>query len=386
MNIKDKLQTYPTKRIQPVDGMAVTAEVWEQAHNYHRARQNLHTLYHHTPGIVTGLEVIASDPPDSTVYIMPGIAIDPNGESIVLTEPLAYDLGIAQGPLTLLLSYDESEPQSGTGREQELNLLYVHSQFGLDAIPMARDIERDLVGIELARIWRAERDSAIHNAPAPHHPRLNEIDLRYRQETGVQKPVWISVGICYLGGERDESHAYGLLNLAQASQQTGHYRVCIDDNIQLDEKLASYTLLYLVGQGSFNLDADSMNALYKYIQDGGAVLFESNRQHVSSETPAAERAFTELVESMGIQLEALPDSHPLLQTPFLFAAPPAGFETEGNPNLLLHAGIILSQHDYGSLWAGQQRGQRPTREAIRTAQEWGTNLLAHALTRHPTTE
>ena len=93
MNIEELLQRYPTKRIKPVDGMAVTSEVWEEAHEYHRQSQGCHALFSHGPGILAGLEVIASDPPDTSVYILPGIAIDPVGQTIVLPQPVAYDIG-----------------------------------------------------------------------------------------------------------------------------------------------------------------------------------------------------------------------------------------------------------------------------------------------------
>ena len=39
------LKSLPTKRIKAVDGMAVTADVWEEAHEYHRHQQQLHARY-----------------------------------------------------------------------------------------------------------------------------------------------------------------------------------------------------------------------------------------------------------------------------------------------------------------------------------------------------
>ena len=59
MTDKDFLQKFPVKRIKPIDGMAVTAETWEEAHEYHRQYERFHTLLHHGWGIVTGLEVIS---------------------------------------------------------------------------------------------------------------------------------------------------------------------------------------------------------------------------------------------------------------------------------------------------------------------------------------
>ena len=63
MKIEELLQKYPTRRIKPVNGMAVTAEVWEEAHEYHRQSQGLQTVFSRGAGILAGLEVIAGDPP-----------------------------------------------------------------------------------------------------------------------------------------------------------------------------------------------------------------------------------------------------------------------------------------------------------------------------------
>ena len=69
------IEVFPTRRIKPFDGMAVTAGVWGEAHDYHRRRLAAHELLWHGAGIVAGLEVVASDPPDSAVYISQGVAL-----------------------------------------------------------------------------------------------------------------------------------------------------------------------------------------------------------------------------------------------------------------------------------------------------------------------
>jgi hypothetical protein len=136
VNIEELLKKYPTKRIKPADGMAVTAEVWEEAHDYHRHSQGFHALFTHGAGIVTGLEVIASDPPDTSLYILPGIAVDQSGETIVLAQPVAYDIGNERdGLLYLMFSYAESKPRSDNGSPMEGNPLYVHGDFSPLTIP-----------------------------------------------------------------------------------------------------------------------------------------------------------------------------------------------------------------------------------------------------------
>src|SRR5207247_1232868 len=122
-------------RIKAVDGMAVTADVWEEAHEYHRQQQQLHARFGHGPGVLSGLEVVASDPPDTAMYIRPGVAIDAAGHTIVLAEALSYDVaGAPVGRFYLLLTFSESRPRSDNGQSQEGAPLYVHAEFGLEAV------------------------------------------------------------------------------------------------------------------------------------------------------------------------------------------------------------------------------------------------------------
>ena len=82
-----------------------------------------------------------------------------------------------------------------------------------------------------------------------------------------------------------------------------------------------------------------------------------------------------------MKLAELPKDHPLLTEPFLFGAPPPGFETEGAPTVMVADGVIFSTCDYGCLWQGDRRNGTAAREAIRAAHEWGSNIVAYAIVR-----
>ncbi len=129
---KELLKLFPTTRIKPVDGMAVTADVWEEAHDYHSDLLRYHALFNHGTGIVTGLEVIARDPADSMVYVLPGIAVDSVGRTIIMPEPFAYDFNQGDETLYLLLTHQEGRPQNRNGREDAP--LYVNAGYGLEAV------------------------------------------------------------------------------------------------------------------------------------------------------------------------------------------------------------------------------------------------------------
>jgi hypothetical protein len=377
VDIDELLQALPTRRIKPVDGLAVTAAVWEEAHDYHRLRQRFHNLLDHGPGILAGLEVIASDPPDTSVYVMPGVAIGTGGELVVLTEPVAYDIAAAQGPLHVLLSYGEGPPRAGGGPDQGAEILYVHTEFGIEAqLNPAGDS-----GVELARIRRRERQAPIADAQDPEHPAPNEIDLRFRREIGAHSQEAASMAICYAGQLQNERHHRGANALGRAMRHAGKTPLWIDDGVPLDPELASYTLVYLVGQGSFELSADEMNGLYTYLQGGGTVFIESCRQDLAAGDPLSDAAFFGLLDSLGVHLEAVPPGHPLLTDPYLFAAPPPGFAAGGERKLLAGDGVVFSNYDYGCLWQGERHGGPPTREEIRAALEWGSNVVAYAVRR-----
>jgi hypothetical protein len=127
---KKLFKEIPLKRIKPVDGMAVTAQVWDEAHDFHFQQQRIHDLLLHGTGIVTGLNVVASDPPDSSVNIFPGIAIDAQGNLIVVTEPVPFHFGPAQGQLYLVIAYEESRPE----QQKNGGPLYISAQYGIETV------------------------------------------------------------------------------------------------------------------------------------------------------------------------------------------------------------------------------------------------------------
>ncbi len=369
MNIEEVLKQYPMRRIKSADGMAVTAAVWEEAHEYHRQIQGLHTLFSHGVGILSGLEVIASDPPDTSLYILPGVAIDQNGQSIILSQPVAYDLGYdMDGLLYLVLSYDESQPKSDNG-SQEGDPLFIHGEFSISA----QAVLADTPGVELARVRRSKRESILLNAPNPIRPGADEIDLRFRREVGA--PQDVSIAISYLGEVSDKKHGRGAAHLAQAINHGGNYRVTIEDNVAIGPGIVTNTLIYLVGQGSFELSDGVMNGLRNYVSRGKGTLF------IESMDEAAEKSFLKFLTAKSMKPSTLEAGHRLLSQPYLFAAPPAGFETQEKPKITISEGVIFSTNNYGFLWQGERQGRMASREEIRSATEWGENIITYAVNR-----
>lgn len=383
---RELLREFPTKRVDAEDGMAVTANVWELAHEYHRQRLRFHDLLRHGPGILTGLEVIASDPADSTVYVMPGIAVDSCGEVIALTAPMAYDLGSSHGLLFLLLTYHESRHSLRPGHDDD-EIPTIDCQFGIEATVSPPEEAY----VELARVRRPDHGGAVTDARDPLHPLPNELDLRYRPQIPFTGHRVVSIAVCPVGADTGTTHDQGVDHLARTLRQSG-YRVCVDHAVPLTAALGrgpgAYTLLHLVGRGAFKPSRDEMIALNAYLEAGGTVLFESCPPDASGGEPLADASFLDLLSSLGIKLDELPRGHELLLNPHLFAAPPSGSAGaasgtggDGSAHVMAAGGVIFSRCDYGCLWQGDRGGGPASRDEIRTAMEWGENLVTFALAR-----
>lgn len=370
MNLEELLQQFPAKRIKPFDGMAITASIWDEAHDYHRRSHGLHALFSHGAGILTGLEVIAGDPAETSVYILPGVAIDQQGHIIVLPQPVAYDIGHEmEGTFHLMLSYGESTPKTGGGSQLEGAATYIHSEFSISAQVTLNTAP----GVELARIQRSSRDSVLVNAADPLFPGPDEIDLRFRQEVGA--PPAVKIAVSYLGKVADPRHGRGATYLAQTLNHQGHLTVTVEDNVDLGPGVVSNTLIYLVGQGDFTLSESNMNGLRNYVQRGhGTLLLEPVDKK-------AEAAFMKMLNTTGMKPEPLEPGSRLLTHPHVFAAPPAGYQAEAASAVKTSQGVILSANNYGLLWQGERQGGPAGREEIRAAIEWGENIVAYAAER-----
>ena len=374
MTHPDPIKTLPTRRIKATDGMAVTADVWEEAHNYHRHHLETHALLSHGAGIVAGLQVVANDPADSAVYIRPGMAVDPSGRSIVLNEPLTYEVGAAEGRLFLVIAYGESHSRNGTGLESEGTPLYVQQQFSVEATSVLPPGPH----VELARLLRTRRGAPIADAQDPTAPAGNEIDLRFRRSSALPNAAPASIALVHLGGSGAQ-HGRGAQALARGLR-ANQRSVWVDDNVALDSGLSNHTLVYLVGHDTFQLSANEMNALYSLVQNGGSLFAESCRREAGA-AGRAEASFAALFGSLGVKPESVGAGHRLLQGPALFNAAPVGFETGGMPQVQAGEGLLYSTADYGCLWHGERRSGPASREEIRAAHEFGLNVLDWATER-----
>jgi hypothetical protein len=360
MNDNSALNTFPTKRIKPYDGMSITAEVWAMAHEEHHQALQAHDLYFHGSGIISGLEVLANDPPDQYVFISPGVAVDSAGNVIVVTEQVAYDFGkTVEGTLYLLLGRGEREVGGGQNE-----LRFAQDEYVVAARP---NVPRR-PAVELARVTLGQRGSAVKNATDPKHLGPDELDLRFRQEISPAAPLPLRVGLCSLGKGTHPELVSGWDYLAQECQRVTPYRLIID-SVPFPSDLQNYAVVYLAGSGSFTMAASGVKELSAYLGQGKTILIEP-------QDAAAEGAFATLLKELGVTLQPAGENDAVMRTPNVFCAPPEG--NLGNA-ISFGKGVVYSAARYALAWNGKVRAGEGTRADIRSALEWGVNLIEHCL-------
>jgi hypothetical protein len=356
MKDNSALSMFPRKHLKPYDGMSVTADVWALAHGEHRQSRQAHDLFFHGAGIITGLEVLANDPPDRYVFISPGVAVDQAGKVIVLAEPVTYDFGSStEGTLFLMLGYGEREA-GGVEKEEK----FIHDEFVIAARPSLPKRP----AVELARITLNKAGRPIQNAERAEHPQASELDLRFRTIITPAARQVVRVGLVNLGKPVAEA-ASGWNYLASACQQMSSYTLAVDIDLTLNADLSQYDLVCLSGSGTFKLDASQQKLLREYLQNNKIIFIDAFDN-------AADASFNAVFEKLEHVLAPLAADDVLLSEPFLFSTPPHG---HNEAQVLRDRQIIYSRAGYSLAWAAKLPAEQNTRADIRSAHEWGVNII-----------
>lgn len=356
------LSIFPKTRIKPYDGMSVSATVWAQAHDEHRLSRQSHDLLFHGSGIITGLEVIANDPPGQIVFVSPGAAVDPAGNLIILTEPVAYDFGAAsEGQLYLLLGHGEREVG---GVENDVK--YIQNEFVIAARPGLPKRP----AVELARVVKSARAKVVKNAEIASRPAEGELDLRFRNMIGPEPTKLARLALCNLDKDSDSAGIEtGWDFLSRECARTSPYRLAVDGGVPLSEELLQYDLVYLFAGSAFKADEKKLAALRAYLGSGRGLIIEALG-------PDAEDSFKALLAGLAVSPKAAGHDHPMMTAPFLFGAPPQGF-CDGS--VLVADNLIYSSSGYGLAWSGKFEAGNASRMDIRNAHEWGVNMIHYCL-------
>ena len=398
MALKDIIK-FQFKRVNPFQGLVVDTDIWRDAHEYHRDQQRLHMLAFHNVGIVGGLEVAANNPPDLSISIRPGMAVDPEGNIIIVPETQHYRIQTREKrTIHLVIQFREvpTEPYQPSEGGQPTRILEAYRIQEREKLPKEPHLE-------LARIIFDPANEVITDAKNPSQPGKNEIDLNFRQEATpvslppVEKPAVqektsapvadttirlkekVTVGRAVLGEASQDLHISGAQNLIREINRQDSFEVKLEQNISLDKKINQCALIYLTGNGHFVLTAEQQTALGNFLESGGVIFGEgcAEGQQEAASKGAKEfgLAFNQLASQLNCKLEVVQRDHPLLSAFHVFSEVPQGAET----SLLLESGhMIYSGSDYGCAWQGGHQGQPLSRDIIRGSFEIGTNIVTYA--------
>lgn len=360
---------FELKRVNPFQGLMVDASVWQDAHDYHRHHQRLHSLALHGWGMVTGMQVTAAHKPDRSVVIHPGLAIGPEGNVILISQPHRYHIEAQEGLVYLIIQFREV-PQSPTtpwdsAEEQPSRLLEAYRIQERDRLPTEPYLE-------LARIRLEGKPKAISNAKDPLRPGANEIDLRFREEAPLATLERLVLCHVSLGGE--EAHGRGVQQLARHLAVSGIPRVRVRTHLELAEALREPGLVYVTGE-RLELSEAETKLVATFLGSGGVLVAEACSQ---GEGKALTGDVEKLADGLEVKLAEVKRGHALLEVMHAFAEPPAGAADGG---LREGGGLILSQGDYGCAWQGGPPKKALPRATVRDCLELGANLAAYSLER-----
>jgi len=390
------------KRVNAFQGLIIDADAWQDAHDYHRNQYKLHLLAFHNTGIVEGLRVVSNDPPDLSVTIEPGLAVDPGGNNIIVPQAQRYQIQTRQkGTIYLIIQFSEvpAEPYQPPEGGQATRILEAYRVQERDKLP-------DEPYVELARINFDPAKEVIRDAADPSHPGENEINLNFREEAKKVTPAAaapavpvapkkaappvvetpkppqekVILGHAVLGGAEKNLHIDGLQNLVRHMNQQSNFVTELEDNISLDKDVKKYTMIYLTGGSGFELGTEQQEALSGFLQSNGVIFGEgcSEGQEEAQSKGVREfgLAFNQLASQLKCKLETVQRGHPLLSVPCVFSSVPPGVEPSG---LLLCGGnMAYSGSDYGCAWQGGRQDNLLPRDIIRTSFEIGVNIITYA--------
>ena len=398
MGLEDQIKSQ-LKRVNPFPGLIIDADIWRDAHEYHRNQQKLHVLSFHGYGILQGLEISASNPPDLSVTIQPGIGVDPEGNMIVVTQPQHYRLQTKKtGVIYLIIQFREvpMEPFQPPNGGQATRILEAYRIQETDKFPTEPFLE-------LARIDLNPDTQAVKDATSPSSYGKNEIILAYRKEiktaqvekstpaierkgptppetrTGLSEKIIL--GHMVLGEGGKELHLAGLRNLVREIDNKYNFAVALRENVPLDSNLTQLDVLYLTGSGHFEITPDKQTLLSNFLQSGGVLFAEGCYRGAGEEGIRQGKEFGLAVNRLAGQLKyrlgTIPRTHPLLSTVHVFSEVPPGAQPAIILAPLEGLSLFYSGSDYGCAWQGGYPNASLAREIIRGASEMGVNIMAY---------
>jgi hypothetical protein len=223
--------------------------------------------------------------------------------------------------------------------------------------------------VELARVKLTHRGNALKNSANPMHPDTDEIDMRFRVNVTPQPTQVIKTAVCQLGKDHPAGVLTGWDYLAREVKRNLPRLLAVDSVKGISDEIQAYSLLYLGGSGSFKLDGPALKELKSFLEQGKAIIVEAFDE-------AADDSFKPLFGGVGVTVKPVAEYDSILKAPFLFNTPPEGFQ--GN-RVLIGKGMVYTNARYALAWSGKVSGGSGSRSDIRSAMEWGVNMIQYCL-------
>ena len=359
------------KRVNPFMGLMIDVQTWLDAHDYHRNAFSAHTLAMHGWGIVAGLEVEANDPADRSVWIRPGVAVDPEGRIILVAQPFRYQITTQEEGLIYLVLMFREIPVDPTlsiedGSERPSRLLEAYAIYERDRLP-------DQAHVELGRLLLTKGKNAVGDAADPVAPKQNEVDTRYREQASIRPGIRTTIGVWKPVEAPDglRNHLAGPTRLITDITSVNDWRLRRRDQPEGAEELIGADLIVMPVHGNTKFNETERKQLAAFLDGGGVLLAEA----CATAGAEAKKGMELVAQATGRKPKPVDRNHPLLISRHVFSTPPPGavagqlFEADG---------LLLSSADYSCAWNGGTPDKPMSRADIRTAVEFAENMLAFA--------
>lgn len=428
----------PLQRLRVTDGLLINAERWRLAYDYHRQRQSLYYQSLHQPGIVCGLGVQPITPPEKIaqayqdqrwLQVKPGMAMDDQGNCIVVPEPINFRLASrVEQPTTVYLVLQYVDPEQLQQTEDNSVLTEV---FRIDE----KTHPPGPGEVEICRLV-LDANAQLGVPTDPFFPQINQVDLRYRLQPR-SRPQSVLRLAQVRPSTPSPQYQQTVTNFQAFLRSTevlypNLLAVSAPDPVELVERnqavdLREYDVLYLQTQSTQTLSDVQVRSLRYFLMHGGYLWVEVSvrgtqlaelfaikaqlqaalaqidssqtlgtptenqnlqplRQDITRELNSVQAAlstklnetglpFRGLAEQLGQPLQTLPADHPIKSQPFQFGALPT--VNQQPVELFLSDHLLMMVGELSVVWGGGSK-EGFDRGQIRTAQEFGINILHYA--------
>lgn len=415
------------ERLHISDGLTINAERWQQAHKYHRQRQNFQYQALHEPGIVYGLGVapIPDQPDGRLLQIQPGVAIDVQGNPIVVKLPEEFRITSEATAGCTLLVYLVVNYVDPDDLRRSPTATTVSETFRI-----VEKLHLDPNDVELCRIQLLPGVTLIQAPVDGYTPLPNQLDFRGRYQPRPHPQYWVRVGQVMGDRPADNDTLHGLTDLLRSLD--GLYpnvcavpmvQTCAAKSLSRETPLNCH-LLHISYTTLLTLANPGLQRLQSYLAQGNGLLIaidfaeahlldllnigqelqlgvaeaerdgdtstaaqlqtelDANQQTIAQRLLDLEQPLTAIAPKLGLSLTNTGDlgnDHPLRSFPFQFSQLPHRL---GHPiHVKNWGGCIWMVGDLSHCWGRNAQPALP-RETLRSAQEWGINLLHFAAQRH----